>query len=74
MDTAATERLLGVKKSSKTTAGQPTPPDRRVQRELELLEAVASVPPAVRRRIQRDTVLEIAAPIALLVVLHFVFL
>lgn len=55
------------------TTENPMTIEPRTQKELELLEAVATVRPDVWRRIQRDTVLEIVAVIALLIMLKLVF-
>lgn len=59
--------------SLQTIAKYPMHTEPPTQRELELLEAVAAIRPAVRRRIQKDMVLEIVAVIALLMVLKLVF-
>jgi hypothetical protein len=55
------------------TAEHPMLTERRTQRELELLEAMAAVRPDVRRRIQKDAILEIVVVIALLIMLRLVF-
>ncbi len=47
--------------------------DQRAKRELELLEAVAKVPPEVRRRIVKDYIGVWLAAIAFLIMAHFVF-
>lgn len=80
VDAATTKGDLGnfaqrnnEKISPEATAETLMPTERNTQKELELLEAVANVPPEARRRIQKDTVLEIVAVIALLIILKLVF-